>query len=40
MLEIIAAGLKAIVLCSVFLLATVAVVACVIAGRCDDEDRR
>ena len=40
MLEIIAAGFKAIILCSAFAKSAIIVVAFVIMWRNDDEDRR
>jgi hypothetical protein len=40
MLEIIGAGLKAIILCSAFAISAIIVVAFVIMWRNDDEDRR
>ncbi len=40
MLEIIAAGFKAIILCSTFAISAIIVVAFVIMWRNDDEDRR
>lgn len=39
MLELIVEGLKAIVLCLVFLIVAAVVAACVMIGRHDDEDR-